>query len=179
MPAVLGLPFAGYRYYSSAGVLSQGSYGSYWSSSRNNTNYAYYLSFYSTALNPQNAYYRAYGFSVRCFKNSPTLTLAFNSNGGSSVTSQTNFKWWQPRSTKPTNPTRANSTFVGWFKDANFQEEFTFSSTTYVSENTTLYAKWTCNEGYSMSANGQKCEGSTAVMFDATTNGGTTTKPVV
>lgn len=179
MPAVLGLPFAGNRNLSSAGVINQGSNGLYWSSSRYDTNYAYRLNFNSTALTPQGASRRASGFSVRCFKNSPTLTLAFNSNGGSSVTSQTNFKWWQPRSTKPTNPTRANSTFVGWFKDANFQEEFTFSSTTYVSENTTLYAKWTYNEGYSMSANGQKCEGSTAVMFDATTNGGTTTKPVV
>ena len=69
----LKLPFAGSRYYSSAGVDSQGIYGYYWSSSRSSTNNAYVLSFNSTALNPQNVKYRAYGFSVRCFKNSPVV----------------------------------------------------------------------------------------------------------
>ena len=69
----LKLPFAGYRYYSSAGVSYQGSNGLYWSSSRYNTNYAYILYFYSTALTPQNTDRCAYGFSVRCFKNSPVI----------------------------------------------------------------------------------------------------------
>ena len=69
----LKLPFAGYRYYSSAGVSSQGSDGYYWSSSRYNTNTAYSLRFYSTALNPQDAGNRANGFSVRCFRNSPII----------------------------------------------------------------------------------------------------------
>ena len=69
----LKLPFAGYRYYSSAGVNDQGSNGYYWSSSRSSTNRAYYLSFDSTALIPQNSSVRAYGFSVRCFKNSSVI----------------------------------------------------------------------------------------------------------
>lgn len=69
----LKLPFAGGRNYSSAGVENQGSYGLYWSSSRYDTNNAYRLSFRSTALYPQNNNYRAYGFSVRCFKDTPTV----------------------------------------------------------------------------------------------------------
>jgi len=69
----LKLPFAGSRDYSSAGVNYQGSNGFYWSSSRYTTSNAYNLYFYSNILNPQNAYSRAYGFSVRCFKNSPVV----------------------------------------------------------------------------------------------------------
>ena len=67
----LKLPFAGLRDRSSAGVINQG--GRYWSSSRGSTNRSYSLSLYSTDLNPQLASDRAYGFSVRCFKNTPTI----------------------------------------------------------------------------------------------------------
>jgi len=69
----LKLPFAGYRDASSAGVYSQGTDGNYWSSSRSDANRAYYLYLYSNAPDPQSFDYRAYGFSVRCFKNSPTV----------------------------------------------------------------------------------------------------------
>ena len=69
----LKLPFAGDRNYSSAGVRNQGTFGFYWSSSRSNANSAYYLSFDSTALNPQGYNYRAFGFSVRCFKDFPVV----------------------------------------------------------------------------------------------------------
>jgi len=72
----LKLPFAGRRSYSSADVGSQGTVGSYWSSSRYYENSAYYLGLRSTALNPQNSNYRANGFSVRCFKNSPVVPMS-------------------------------------------------------------------------------------------------------
>ena len=66
------LPFAGYRNYSNANISDQGSYGYYWSSSpesadSNFARYLYLSSSYATANNTGN---RAYGFSVRCFKNS-------------------------------------------------------------------------------------------------------------
>ena len=69
----LKLPFAGNRNYSSANVSNQGTDGYYWSSSQYDANNAYYLYFYSTVLNPQNHRYRTYGFSIRCFKNTPTI----------------------------------------------------------------------------------------------------------
>lgn len=73
MKTYLLMPFAGYRIYSSAGVNTQGSYGTYWSSTRYNSNDAYRLYFDSTALGPQGAGRRASGFSVRCFKDSPVV----------------------------------------------------------------------------------------------------------
>ena len=59
------LPAAGYR--SGTSVSSVGSYGSYWSSTPNdtNTNYAYYLIFYSSDMNPASNLNRYYGYSVR------------------------------------------------------------------------------------------------------------------
>ena len=178
MPAALGLPFAGSRYYSSSNVNSPGTYGLYWSSTAYSADGAYNLAFNSSSLYPQDGYGRSYGFSVRCYKNSPTLTLSFDSNWGTSVASQTNFRRWQARLSKPTNPTRTNSTFVGRFLDSNLTEAFTFSSTTYVSEDTTLYAKWTCKDGYNLSADGQRCEWASIVTFNATTNGGSTSRPM-
>ena len=59
------LPTAGYR--NGTSVSSVGSYGLYWSSTPNdtNTNYAYYLIFYSSDMNPASNLNRYYGYSVR------------------------------------------------------------------------------------------------------------------
>ncbi len=62
------LPMAGYRNYYAWDFDEQGSYGRYWASSTNGDN-TYYLNFYSTGLSPISSNNRAYGFSVRCFKN--------------------------------------------------------------------------------------------------------------
>ena len=69
----LKLPFAGTRIISSASVDGQGTYGEYWSSSSSNANYAYILYLNSTTILPQYNFRRAAGYSVRCFKNSPTI----------------------------------------------------------------------------------------------------------
>lgn len=71
----LKLPFAGTRYYNDSNVYFQGTGGYYWSSSPypSNANYSYYLYFNSSSVYPQSSYYRAYGFSVRCFKNKPVI----------------------------------------------------------------------------------------------------------
>ena len=69
----LKMPFAGYRSNSSSSVNTQGTYGYYWSSTAYSADSAYRLYFYSSSLNPQHGNYRAYGFSVRCFKDSPTI----------------------------------------------------------------------------------------------------------
>lgn len=69
----LKLPFAGRRYYSSADVRDQGSRGDYWSSSRSSADNAYNLYVGSSVLNYGTTNRRAFGFSVRCFKNEPTI----------------------------------------------------------------------------------------------------------
>lgn len=90
------LPFAGYRDGSSASLYSQGSYGYYWSSSPLSAGsyYARYLGLSSSNVGADGSYYRALGYSVRCFKDSyvaspSTYTLTFDSQSGSIVTGQT------------------------------------------------------------------------------------------
>jgi uncharacterized protein (TIGR02145 family) len=62
------LPLAGYRSRVSTSAYDQGSSGYYWSSSPGGTN-AHLLYFYSSYVYPQDSNNRAFGFSVRCFKN--------------------------------------------------------------------------------------------------------------
>jgi hypothetical protein len=74
MGTYLKMPMAGYRSYSSSNVNSQGSYAYYWSSSVVKAGYAYsFLRFNSSSLSPQDGSYNTGGFSLRCFKDSPTI----------------------------------------------------------------------------------------------------------
>jgi len=75
----LYIPFAGYRYYSSAGALNRGAIAYYWSSTAYSAGGEFILSFYSSGLYPQNGNYRSNGYSVRCFKNSPYSTSDLSS----------------------------------------------------------------------------------------------------
>ncbi len=73
MGTYLKMPMAGYRSYSSSNVANAGSYGFYWSSTAYSTNRAYYLAFNSSSITPQADQYRSNGYSVRCFKDTPTI----------------------------------------------------------------------------------------------------------
>jgi hypothetical protein len=64
----LKLPFAGIRNRNNGSISGQGNDGYYWSSS-SASNYARDLSFDSSYIDPQSNLRRAYGLSVRCFKN--------------------------------------------------------------------------------------------------------------
>jgi len=68
MQTALKMPFAGGRFWSNGAFFNGGSFGYYWSSSPNGTN-GYNLYFYSSDIYPSSNNGRAYGFSVRCFKN--------------------------------------------------------------------------------------------------------------
>ena len=57
------LPAAGYRY--GTYVYGVGSYGDYWSSKPNDTNYAYGVLFSASVVSPQSSSSRFYGYSVR------------------------------------------------------------------------------------------------------------------
>lgn len=61
------LPAAGYRYgtYVYGYVSGVGSYGDYWSSTPNDTNYAYGVLSSASVVSPQNSSSRYYGYSVR------------------------------------------------------------------------------------------------------------------
>lgn len=65
--------------------------------------------------------------------------VAFNSNGGSSVSGQSVV--YQSKVTRPTDPTRTNYKFMGWFRDTALTQAYDFNSAIGAS-GFTLYAKW-------------------------------------
>ncbi|MDP4120546.1 MAG: InlB B-repeat-containing protein [Bacillota bacterium] len=74
--------------------------------------------------------------------NDTTYTVTFDSNGASTVPSQTVIS--NTTIIMPTAPTRDNFTFLGWYKDADCTTPWNFS-TDVVQGDTTLYARWRCN----------------------------------
>ena len=69
-------------------------------------------------------------------------TVTYDSNGGSAVTAEEDIED-DDYATEPTDPTRLNYTFAGWFTDdGDFTDEWDFTTDT-VTEDITLYAKWT------------------------------------
>ena len=74
-------------------------------------------------------------------------TVTFDDNGhGTAPSSQTIIAG--AKATMPTAPAEAGYTFGGWYKDANCTSAFDFN--TAITENVTLYAKWTLNATYSL-----------------------------
>ncbi len=73
----------------------------------------------------------------------PTPTITFNTNGGSSVNSQT-VTYKQTYGTLPT-PTKDGYQFGGWYKDSGLNNVITSSTIVIDPNNHTLYAKWNAN----------------------------------
>ncbi|WP_189032792.1 InlB B-repeat-containing protein, partial [Paenibacillus albidus] len=71
----------------------------------------------------------------------PSYTVNFDSQGGSAVTSVAGVSSGATI-TAPTDPTRSGYTFAGWYKEASYATPWNYGTDT-VTENTTLYAKWT------------------------------------
>ena len=76
------------------------------------------------------------GETYTLYKNM-NFTVSFNTNGGSSVASQT-VKNGQ-KATMPAAPTKEGNTFIGWYKDSAFNNPYNFDNEV-VTANTTLYA---------------------------------------
>ena len=75
--------------------------------------------------------------------NQITYTVTFNSNGGSTVESQTIAQGGTV--SEPTAPTRDGHTFAGWYSNAELTTPWDFDTDT-VSEDMNLYAKWNINQ---------------------------------
>jgi uncharacterized repeat protein (TIGR02543 family) len=69
-----------------------------------------------------------------------TYTVTFNSKGGSDVQPVTKLKYGD-KVTKPSDPTKSDSEFAGWFKEETLTNEWNFTTDT-VTRNITLYANW-------------------------------------
>ena len=68
-------------------------------------------------------------------------TITFNSNGGSTVLSIV--ANYNSTITEPQAPTKTGYTFAGWYTDSALTKAYTFGK---VTQNETLYAKWTANK---------------------------------
>ncbi len=88
-------------------------------------------------------------------------TVRFDSNGGTSVPSQTVTEG--ARANQPGNPTKACYDFVGWYTDSSLTKKYNFNNGVY--QNITLYAKWEDNGS---------CVETHKVYFDS--NGGTSVR---
>jgi hypothetical protein len=146
-----------------------GSNADYWSSTPSDVGSAYYFTFFLS-----NVYYaffiRSDAGSVRCFKDSLPQTLqTLTFSAGDEVLTTKNLRWWEPviESYAPDVPERENAEFVGWFADGS-DEAFVFGSSAYISQDTTLNAKWECKPGYVENDEKIACE-KIRVEFD--TNG--------
>jgi uncharacterized repeat protein (TIGR02543 family) len=92
-----------------------------------------------------------------------TYTVSFNSNGGTSVGSQT--VNYNTTATSPTAPTKTGYTFWGWYSDAGLTATFSFSSA--ITANITLYAKWNINSyTVSFNSNGGSAVNSQSVNYN-------------
>lgn len=80
------------------------------------------------------------------------VIVAFDSNGGSNVSSQTIA--YNSKATRPNSPTRDNYSFAGWYSDAQLTNVFDFNTniTTY----TKLFAKWVETGRLDTSINAEK-----------------------
>ncbi|WP_164848607.1 InlB B-repeat-containing protein [Paenibacillus sp. DCT19] len=99
-----------------------------------------------------------------------SYTVSFNSNNGSSVSSQSVSEG--DTAIVPDAPTRAGHVFNGWYSEASLNEAYSF--TTPVMTNLTLYAKWTAIYTVSFNSNG-----GTPVADQTMESGGNATTPAV
>ena len=67
-----------------------------------------------------------------------TYTVTFISNGGTEIEPQVVNSG--DKASKPTDPTKVDYTFAGWFLDSSFSQEYDFSAP--VTADISLYAKW-------------------------------------
>lgn len=97
-----------------------------------------------------------------------TYVVLFESNGGSSVASQTVVSG--EKATQPSNPTKTGNTFAGWYDSALINQ---FNFNTAITSNITLYAKWNAIT-YTVTFNSN---GGSAVASQTVNYGGKATQP--
>jgi len=108
----------------------------------------------------------------------PTCTVSFNSQGGSAVDSR--IAEQGAKITAPTDPTRANFAFAGWYKESAGATAWNFETET-VTASMTLYAKWAADQytlSYTAGANGSITGSATQTVSHGATGTPVTAVPV-
>ncbi len=137
----------------------------------NNTNRQTYaagkvLSSESRSVNFNNGTTVASGTGYYYLTNAYTVT--FDVQGHGTAPADQNIESGQ-KATAPTAPTAEGYTFGGWYKESGCTNAWNFSSDT-VTENTTLYAKWTCTVIFNANGHGTAPADLTGVVPGSTIN---------
>ncbi|GGF95972.1 hypothetical protein GCM10010912_46100 [Paenibacillus albidus] len=106
---------------------------------------------------------------------SATYTVTFDSQGGSTVTNITYVSLGATISA-PAAPTKSGYTFAGWYKEATYATSWNYGTDT-VTENTTLYAKWTAIPADTYTVTFDSQGGSTVTDITYVSSGATITAP--
>ena len=103
-----------------------------------------------------------------------TYSISYTLNGGTNYTgAPTSYNVTTATITLGT-PTRANSTFLGWYTESSFTNKITQIAKGSTG-NKSLYAKWKCNDGWTANDAGTACTANTITLKWA--NGGRGTAP--
>ncbi len=137
---VFKIPLAGRMRYSNGNIEREGSEARIWASDSNDgTAWRFYL--WGNTVDTNNNSEKAYGYQVRCFKNTAadTITLSYEVNGWTRMQAQTLSKgdtWYLPwyESTKNWDELK------WWYSDMAMTKEFNFGLP--LTQDTTIYAKW-------------------------------------
>lgn len=86
-----------------------------------------------------------------------TYTITYNLNGGTNAADNPANYNVTTNTITLQNPTRENSTFGGWFTSSALTGTAVTQIANGSTGNKTFYAKWSCNTGYTASADGNSC----------------------
>ena len=146
--AKLELPFAG-----AMDSYNASAYGKWYRSyyrAANNCSYSsdesHYIYLYNTYISKDNMYYRANGYSLRCFKNT-AYSITFKPNNWDDDFIRSNIRWFESIS-KPDDPVSESSWFIWWY---DWDSLFDFSS--HLNRSVVLEAKWEDDMVYELDAN--------------------------
>lgn len=136
-------------YYYDGSLNSSGSDGFWWSSTASRTTGRYSLN-YDTSNGLLSGYngYRGRGFSVRCVKAKPGVTISFNANGGTGAMNMQKIDAGQSANLTANTFTRTDYVFTGWNTEPDGSGTSYSNAATYTapaSEDNkivVLYAQW-------------------------------------
>lgn len=136
-------------YYRNGSPSNSGFDGRWWSSTAYGTTYRYFL-YYTTSNGLLSGLYesRYYGFSVRCVKAKPGVTISFNANGGTGTMDMQKIDAGQSANLTTNTFTRTDYVFTGWNTEPDGSGTSYANAATYAvpaSEDNkivVLYAQW-------------------------------------